>query len=410
MARTLNVFIDEQLIGRLDQDDSGALWFSYSETWLNTEGAFPLSTSLPLRRDPYRRNECRPFFAGLLPEESSRELISKIFGVSDKNDFALLERIGAECAGAVSLIPSGELPMVGSANYRDISDDELAGYIAALPQRPLLAGQEGIRLSLAGAQGKLAIAVFDGKYYLPLNGSPSTHIIKPQGPHFEGLVDNEYFCMRLAARSGLDVAPVAIGTAGPYRFLQVGRYDRKPFERDTMRRIHQEDFCQALGIPPEWKYQQEGGPNLKTCFELIRTASSAPGPDVLRLFDAVVFNYLIGNNDAHGKNFSLLYDQGKTKLAPLYDLVCTMVYPTLMQEMAMKIGGERKSSHISGKNWLRFFHDAGLGPAVAAKRLKAFAANVSKIVRLMDESSAGWELISPIVLANCARVISLDIR
>lgn len=407
MARSLDVFLKERLVGRLEQDDSGSLWFSYTEEWLNAEAAVPLSGSLPLRSEPYRRNECRSFFAGLLPEETSRELIAKAFGVSDKNDFAILERIGGECAGAVSLMPSGELPMAGSASYREISPEELAGKIAELPRRPLLAGEEGIRLSLAGAQGKLAIAMFGGKFFLPLHGSPSTHILKPQGPHFEGLVENEFFCMRLAALAGFEVAPVEIGTAGSTRFLQVERYDRKPLGGDSLERLHQEDFCQALGIPHEMKYQQEGGPNLKKCFELIRAVSAVPGPDVLRLFDAVVFNYLIGNNDAHGKNFSLLYHAGAARLAPLYDLVCTQAYPELAAESAMKIGGERKSDRIVGKNWLKFFDDAGVGHAVARKRLKALAVSVSKIVREMDESAAGWKQVSPVVLANCARVISL---
>lgn len=407
MARTLDVFLKQRLVGRLEQDDSGSLWFSYTEEWLKAEGAVPLSISLPLRSAPYRRNECRPFFAGLLPEETSRELIAKAFGVSDKNDFAILERIGGECAGAVSLMPSGELPMAGSASYREISPDELAGKFAELPQRPLLAGQEGIRLSLAGAQGKLAIAIFGGKYFLPLNGSPSTHILKPQGTHFEGLLENEFFCMRLAALAGLEVAPVEIGTAGSTRFLLVERYDRKPLDGDSLERLHQEDFCQALGIPPEMKYQQEGGPNLKKCFELIRSVSAVPGPDVLRLFDAVVFNHLIGNNDAHGKNFSMLYDDGEVRLAPLYDLVCTQAYPELAAESAMKIGDERKSDRIVGKNWLKFFNDARVGPAVARKRLKALAVSVSKIVREMDEPSPGWKLVSPVVLANCGRVLSL---
>lgn len=407
MARILDAILGERLVGRLEQDDSGSIRFSYTGEWLGAEDAVPLSISLPLRSEPYLRNECRPFFAGLLPEETSRELIAKAFGVSDKNDFAILERIGGECAGAVSLMPAGELPMAGSASYLEISQEELAGKIAELPRRPLLAGQEGIRLSLAGAQGKLAIAIFGGKFFLPLNGSPSTHILKPQGPHFECLVENEFFCMRLAALAGLGVAPVKIATAGPTRFLQVERYDRKSPDGDSLVRIHQEDFCQALGIPPEMKYQQEGGPNLKRCFELVRAVSAVPGPDVLRLFDAVVFNYLIGNNDAHGKNFSLLHEDGGARLAPLYDLVCTQAYPELAAESAMKIGDERKPDRIGGKNWLKFFNDAGVASAGARKRLKALAVNVSGIVREMDESSPGWKMVSPVVMANCGRVLSL---
>ena len=407
MARILDVYLKEQLVGHLEQDDSGSLWFRYGDSWLASESPAPLSHSLPLRSEPFRRNECRPFFAGLLPEETSRELIAKAFGVSDKNDFAILERIGGECAGAVSLMPSGEPPMAGKESYREISPDELAGKIAELPQRPLLAGQERIRLSLAGAQSKLAVVIFEGKFFLPLDGSPSTHILKPQGPHFGELVENEFFCMRLAAMAGLEVADVEIGTAGPERFLQVLRYDRKPLVGRLLERIHQEDFCQALGIPPELKYQQEGGPNLKQCFELVRAVSSVPGPDVLRLFDAVVFNYLIGNNDAHGKNFSFLYGNGAAALAPLYDLVCTQAYPGLAAEVAMKIGDERKPDRIFAKNWGKFFNDAGVSPAVARKRLEGLAKNVGKRVREMDESHPGWKSVSPFVLENCARVLSL---
>lgn len=407
MARILDVYLKLQLVGQLEQDDSGSLWFRYGESWLASDSLQPLSNSLPLRNEPFRRNECRPFFAGLLPEETSRALIAKAFGVSDKNDFALLERIGGECAGAVSLLPSGELPSAGKGSYREISPDELAGKIAELPQRPLLAGQDGIRLSLAGAQPKLAVAIFDGKYFLPLNGSPSTHILKPQGPHFENLVENEFFCMNLAAMAGQETAGVEIQTAGPSRFLQVLRYDRRSLDGGLPERIHQEDFCQALGIPPELKYQQEGGPNLKKCFELVRAVSSVPGPDILRLFDAVAFNYLIGNNDAHGKNFSFLYEGGVARLAPLYDLVCTQAYPGLAAEVAMKIGDERKPDRILAKNWLKFFNDAGVSPAVARKRLEGMAKTVGNLVRRMDESAPGWKSVSPIVLRNSAHVLSL---
>lgn len=407
MARILDVYLKEQLVGELEQDDSGSLWFRYGASWLSSGSSVPLSHSLPLRDEPFRRNECRPFFAGLLPEETSRELIAKAFGISDKNDFALLERIGGECAGAVSLLPSGEPPTVGSGSYREIPADALAGKIAELPQRPLLAGQDGIRLSLAGAQAKLAVAIFDGKYFLPLDGSPSTHILKPQGPYFENLVENEFFCMNLAAMAGLEVAGVEIRTAGPSRFLQVQRYDRKSSDGLQPERIHQEDFCQALGIPPELKYQQEGGPNLKKCFELVRIVSSVPGPDVLRLFDAVVFNCLIGNNDAHGKNFSFLYDGEVARLAPLYDLVCTQAYPGLAAEVAMKIGDERKPDRIIVRNWLKFFSDAGVSPAVARKRLEGIAITVGNIVRTLDESAPGWKSVSPIVLRNSARVLAL---
>lgn len=378
MARQLDVFLGSDKIGVLEQDDHGALWFGYDTRWLASGGAIPLSASLPLREERYRSKECRPFFAGLLPEETSRKLVARRFGVSERNDFALLEQIGAECAGAVSLLSTGETPRAGLADYRGIEIGELEEKLRGLPKTPLLAGEDGIRLSLAGAQGKAAVAMRDGSYLLPVGGSPSTHILKPVSERFPGLVENEFFCMRLAAALGLEVAPVEIAAAGSIRFLQVKRYDRRPDGAEGWTRIHQEDFCQALGIAPELKYQDEGGPGFKECFKLIRANSSIPVFDVLKLFDAVVFNFLIGNNDAHGKNFSFLYDRDETRLAPLYDLVSTELYPDLSLQMAMKIGKEKEATRVLAKQWLAFFEDAELGPTMAIQRMRTLATNARK--------------------------------
>ncbi len=381
MARQLDVFLGSDKIGVLEQDAHGALWFAYDTKWLASGGAVPLSASLPLREERYRSMECRPFFAGLLPEETSRKLVASRFGVSERNDFALLEQIGAECAGAVSMQQTGEVPLAGIASYRGIELSELEEKLRGLPKAPLLAGQDGIRLSLAGAQGKAAVAMRDGSYLLPLDGSPSTHILKPDSERFPGLVENEFFCMRLASALGLDVAPVDIGTAGSIRFLNVTRYDRRPDGgtwKEGWERIHQEDFCQALGITPELKYQNEGGPGFKECFKLIRGNSTTPVFEVLKMFDAVVFNFLIGNNDAHGKNFSFLYDGGETRLAPLYDLVSTELYPELSLRMAMKIGKEKVAARVLSKQWLAFFEDAELGPTMAIQRMRTLATNARK--------------------------------
>jgi serine/threonine-protein kinase HipA len=379
MARTLDVYLKRDLVGRLEQDDAGAMRFAYAAAWLSAKSAVPLSHSLPLRSARFTRKECRPFFAGLLPEENSRKLVAQAFGVSDKNDFAILEKIGGECAGAVSLMPPGALP----------------------------AGEDGIRLSLAGAQGKLVVAIQKGDFYLPLDGSPSSHILKPKSAHFDGLVENEFFCMRLAATVGLEVAAVEIGTAGDIQFLQEGRFDRTRQPDGQLDRMHQEDFCQALGIPPEIKYQQEGGPSLKTCFELVRSVSAVPGLDILRLFDAVVFNFLIGNSDAHGKNFSFLYYGRHSKLAPLYDLVCTQAFPTLSPEMAMKIGNERKPGRVVPASWQRLFKDAGLGQAPARRRLLELVDRVLEETQAMAGMDvAGATQVSPIIVSNCQRLQS----
>lgn len=402
MARQiLNVFLGQQLVGELEQDASGNTRFQYSQAWLDSPHAMPLSTSLPLRPEPFSRNETRPFFAGVLPEEESRRLIAKAFGISSENDFSLLARLGAECAGAVSLLPPGELPVTTQPSYQEINADELAERLGLLPRRPLLAGEKGIRLSLAGAQGKLAVKISDGRVFLPLDGSPSSHILKPQNPHFSGLVENEYFCMKLAAEAGLEVAEVEIGEAGRIRFLQVKRYDRLLLSDGRLERIHQEDFCQALGVPPELKYQQEGGPNLKKCFELVRSISTIPGPDLLRLFDAVVFNVLAGNNDAHGKNFSLLREKNAIRLAPLYDLVSTQAYPDLASDMAMKLGGERDPRRLATKNWSFFFDQAGISHAIAQQRLRATAERIlAAAEKLSQEQRQGATAVFPIVHRN----------
>lgn len=409
MARQiLNVFLGQELVGELEQDAAGNTRFQYVQSWLDSPDAMPLSASLPLRPDPFSRNETRPFFAGVLPEEESRRLIAKAFGISSKNDFSLLARLGAECAGAVSLLPPGELPAAAHPSYQEINAGELAERLGLLPRRPLLAGEKGIRLSLAGAQGKLAVKISDGRVFLPLDGSPSSHILKPQNPHFAGLVENEFFCMRLAAEAGLEVAEVEIGEAGGIRFLQVKRYDRRLLSDRRLERIHQEDFCQALGVPPELKYQQEGGPNLKNCFELVRSVSTIPGPDLLRLFDAIVFNVMIGNNDAHGKNFSLLREKDAIRLAPLYDLVSTQAYPDLASDMAMKLGGERDPHRLSAKNWSFFFDHAGISHAIAQQRLRATAERIlATAEKFSSEGCQGTAAVLPVIRKNHHHLKSL---
>jgi serine/threonine-protein kinase HipA len=199
---------------------------------------------------------------------------------------------------------------------------------------------------------------------------------------FAGVVFNEAYCMKLAAAVGLPVAKTEIRRVEDVEYLLVERYDRthrqNPEGAPVLERLHQEDFCQALGIVSENKYQKEGGPSLKQCFALLREVSSAPVLDLARLLDAVIFNYLIGNNDAHGKNFSLLY-RGEstvnleTRLAPLYDVVSTRYYPELTRELAMKIGGEYSSDKVSKANFEQLAEDAGLAKPLVRRRVPELA-------------------------------------
>jgi serine/threonine-protein kinase HipA len=406
MARFLHVWLSGNCVGELQQDDDGQLRFRYLEEWLSHVEAAPLSVSLPLQKEAFPQKQARPFFAGLLPEETNRDLIAKMFGVSKNNDFALLDRIGGECAGAVSLLPVGATPAVSKPpSYHFFDEEALSKMFSELPKRPLMVGETGLRLSLAGAQSKIAVARLGDAYALPIDNAPSTHILKPSSPHFAGLVENEYFCMKLAAAVGLTVAEVRVGQAGSTSYLEGDRYDRRLHPDGGVDRLHQEDFCQALGIAPEFKYQVEGGPGFKRCFELVRAVSSAPALDLLLLFDAAVFNFLIGNGDAHGKNFSLLYGGSGVRLAPLYDLVCTQAYPELSRAMAMKIGGEREPERIRASNWSKFAEEAGLGVAAALRRLRAFAERTLQAVDQVAASFGKGTNAPEFACTNCERIL-----
>jgi serine/threonine-protein kinase HipA len=381
--RRLDVWWDGRVAGRLTQNRSGDLGFTYSAEWLASDG-LALSASLPKRAKPFSRRECRPFFGGLLPDEGQRDAAAKALGVSPANDFALLDWLGGDVAGALQLLPPGMPPQneAVSAQPKPLDEDGLIRVLDALPMHPLLAGEAGMRLSLAGAQAKVPVVLVDGKIALPLPGQPTTCILKPSIPRFPGSTENEAFVMRLAADIGLDVAPVKPYVVGGRTFLLVARYDRTPSE-GGVRRVHQEDFCQALGVPPETKYVSEGGPDFKVCFDLLRRVSARPAEDVLKLLDAAIFNLIIGNADAHGKNFSLLYDAEGPRLAPLYDLLSTVAWPELSPKMAMKMGGRTRLEEMDEKGWSGFARDAGL----AEKLVWTTAQNIAVRIKNVAEQT-----------------------
>lgn len=361
MSDVLIVYLRDQRIGRLWLGEGRRFAFQYDKSWLTGDHRVPLSIALPLREDVYEDDTARPFFANLLPEAELRRVIARRLGLSEGNDFALLEAIGGECAGAVSLLPEG-VELGEGGEYRPLSSDELDALIRELPRRPLLAGEEGIRLSLAGVQNKLPV-YFDskaGRVCLPTGNAPSLHILKPPIERFAHTVENEAFCMQLAARIGLPVPAVTILHQEVPLYL-VDRYDRELTAGGKIHRLHQEDFCQALCVPPDMKYEKEGGPSLQACFHLLREASIQPVADAKALLGWVIFNYLIGNADAHGKNASLLLGKQGPQLAPFYDLMCTAVYPELTDRLAMRIGGEDRPQWVIERRWQQFAREIGIG-------------------------------------------------
>lgn len=412
MAKTLDVYLHDELVGHLIQDDGGQMVFDYVKSWLDKPGATPLSQSLPLRKERFTRNECRGFFAGILPEESKREIIARNLGISARNDYAMLEQIGGECAGAVTFIPPGQALPERNYSYRTLSSNELAAILKELPKRPLLAGEKGIRLSLAGAQDKIAVRIEGDEISLPLGGAPSTHILKPDIERYAGVVFNEALTMSLATAIGMPAAKVETRTAEGVEYLRVERYDRthRPSgDATVLKRLHQEDFCQAQNIVSEMKYQKEGGPSLKQCFRLLREASSAPVIDLARLLDAVIFNYLVGNNDAHGKNFSLLYHGVEAanleiRLAPLYDVVSTIYYPELSQDMAMKIGGQYSSERVTPGDFEKLAEEAGLAKPIVRRRVPELAETTIAGLGKMEIAHPIAEAVAALIRKRCEAV------
>jgi serine/threonine-protein kinase HipA len=371
MTDRLSVWWDGRISGCLYLGSDGETLFAYDATWLADPKAPALSFSLPKQAEPFKRSAVQAFFGGILPEEGQRTAIARALGVSADNEFRLLEYLGGEVAGALTLLPEGETPASPSdAAPKLLDDDALVQLLDHLPLRPMLAGEDGLRLSLAGAQSKLPVLVIDGQIALPAPGQPTSHILKPPISRFEGTTENEYFCMSLASAVGLEVAAVQMRVVTDRSFLLVTRYDRAVGAGGSVTRLHQEDFAQALGVPSHRKYASEGGPIFADCFALLRRAATRPAREILKLLDAAIFNLIIGNADAHAKNFSLLHSGGAITLAPLYDLLSTTLYPNLHAKLAMKIGGKTVLEEIEPRHWERFAADAQLGAPFVRARIK----------------------------------------
>lgn len=425
MVHELEVWLFDRRMGSLSLAH-GRLSFAYVPEWLAQPLAVALSHSLPLQAEPFDDHQTRPFFAGLLPEGQMRRLIAQQFQVSGQNDFALLDHIGGECAGAVTFLEPGQaLPQTNGAGATGavgdvewLSDQKLLALLDELPRRPMLAGNDGLRLSLAGAQDKLPVVVDESgpgavRIGLPRNGAPSSHILKPAIHAVEDSVANEGFCMLLAEVMGLRPANARIHSVLGRSFLLVERYDRvlknDAQQSPQLQRMHQEDFCQALGVVPEMKYQNEGGPGLAQCFALLRSVTRPSAPQVLRLLDGVIFNALIGNHDAHGKNFSLLYGGKAPVLAPFYDLLSTAIYPQLTPKMAMKLGSKYKFSELEARHWEQFAEEAGLAKAATRKRLQQLATELPAAARKLQAApqhgfagNAVVEQIAQLIEQRCA--------
>lgn len=363
--------------GILDMADSEPFYgFTYDDAYLESSNAMPLSLSLPLREERFDGKHALPFFEGLLPEGDVRASIARQLGISEQSPAKLLQALGKDCAGDVAVLGEDD-------PYQPPSDSAYAplegglARIAANPYGEISRLRVGNRLSLAGGQEKIALyhddrEEMDRGWYVPLEGSPSTHIIKPQtSDAYPQIALNEYFCMKLAKQVGIETANVSL-VMDERPLLLVERYDRKPVGRSSeqglkvYRRVRQEDFCQALGFTSAQKYETDGGPGLPDLSRALLKYSTQALADREALLRLVLYNYLIGNCDAHAKNYSLLLGKNESvRLAPAYDIVATCIYDgtfgaKLSRGMGMRIGSHSNIDRVTSDDIAQLSRDAGI--------------------------------------------------
>ena len=401
MTEQLDVYLCDRLAGVLERD-GGRMSFRYLPEYLQSDSPAVVSSTLPLSDRIYEERDVMAFFSNLLPDEGVRRRIAEIVGVTPEDTFGLLREIGGDCAGAIAFWPPGKRPCrTDKPVYRELTDAEADDVLRNLGSRPLGINEDFRGISGAGAQDKLIACLRDGKIFLPLRGTPSTHIIKPEIERFPCSVQNEYFCMELSRRCGFDTAECGIVRFGQFDYYVTRRYDRAD-DGGIVRRLHQEDFCQLLKCRPEIKYQDQGGPSIVECVRLLRELH-LPGSDVMSFVDRVVFNFLIGNGDAHGKNFSVVYRDGMPRLSPQYDLICTMVYPQIGKKMAMKFDGKFEFRWITPGKIVRTFERAGIGEKLVRDSIERQTSSIRReLPDLVDEIGAKFP--SPVYHDICKGV------
>lgn len=369
---SLAVYFEQRRVGTIDVDKGGP-GFLYDPNWITLRGAFPISITMPLGSERIPSEIFLPWAANLLPESEQLRTLGQLLGMARSDVIGLLSAIGGDTAGALSI---GQPGRTASVQWRLVGQPEdLERIIEELPNKPFLVGDDGVSMSLAGVQTKLAVALDDaGRVCIPINSSPSTHILKPNSARLWGGVQNEAFCLTLAKRLKISTPNITTGRAGKRNYLLVERYDRTAVN-GRWRRLHQEDYCQASGKPPSAKYEsnQTGtpGPTLKDIFELTR--QHLPPTDIVRLLDMVVFNVLACNTDAHAKNYSIMIRGNGASLAPMYDVMCGDVWDNVTKNLAQKIAGKSRGDCLKGGHWQRFARESGLNPGQVLERVNTLA-------------------------------------
>jgi len=408
VADRLGVFHDGRQVGELHRRPGGGLAFEYAGAWL--EDGFPISASLPPAPGVNTDLAAHAFFANLLPEGRVREAVCRQLGLSVSNDFALLEAVGGECAGALSVLPVSADPSTEAGGYERLEPETVAGLARRFSVLAEVTGRHAPRLSLAGAQDKLPVRRDDdGTLWLPTGGAPSTHILKVPSRDFAHLPANEVLVTRLAREVGLVTAEVDLLELAGVPVALVRRYDRL-VRGGGIVRLHQEDLCQALGLLPSTKYEEEGGPSFADALAVVRARSVEPLPDAQQLVRWLVFVLLVGNADGHGKNLSFVRgERGGVRLAPFYDLVSTRVYPGIDRGLAMGIGGERDPGQIGRPRWEALAAGVGIGRHLVLGEVERLAAALPGAFDVVAAGYAAAHGGSP-VIQRLGRVVRRQCR
>ena len=409
----LNVWSDQRLVGYLWRNTQGLIGFRYEEEWL-AQGEFAISHALPLQAEEFAPAEglAHRFFANLLPEGSARDQIVRDLKIAN-TDFDLLRAIGGECAGAFSILLAEHQPS-RSHEYYKVSDEEFANLVARRAQVYTWIAHERPRLSLAGAQNKCPILLKDDDYWLPRKESPSSHILKFELSDYRHLPAYETFTTLLAKAIGLPVVDIQLCSIADTHYALIERYDRHPLENGQIMRLHQEDFCQALGFGHERKYQEDGGPTFADCYQLVQDVSIDPANDVQHLLRWQAFNVLAGNSDGHAKNLSLLHQaNGEIRLAPFYDLVCTRAVERIDYHLAFSVGDERNPGIVTLKHWDTLANQCGLRPQFLRNQVLDVAHALLENLQPVRENFenlygeyAALQRVEQIVTKQCQRTIN----
>lgn len=400
----LRVYLNNRLLGHLQKEPSGAIGFRYDESWLNWASAFPVSLSLPLREDGYKGEPVAAVFENLLPDsENLRRRIAEKVGARGADAYSLLAAIGRDCVGALQFMAGDIAPDAGSAKIdgEPINDAAIERMLTNLAQAPLgLNREDDFRISVAGAQEKTALLHYQGRWLKPHGTTPTTHLFKtqigqlPNGIDLSNSIENEYYCLKLLEAFGLFVNQAEIVTFGNTKALVIERFDRLWTKDGRLLRLPQEDFCQALGIPPTRKYQSDHGPGMVDILVLLK-GSDTPAHDQKLFLKAQILFWLIGATDGHAKNFSLFIRPGGTfSLTPFYDVLTAQ--PSLetrqiemkQMKLAMSVGSNRhyRIDEIHARHFIQTANDAGLPKNIAQDAIDEIVMAANKAIEQIEAS------------------------